>query len=192
MMEVNTLSSPRWLHRGVLPLIAVGVLTLAGCGSNSGTSSTATSAGSSGDTVTVRHDGGQTLLATSSGRTLYLSDQEHGHVLCTSGACEAIWNPLTIAAGGHLRAPSSIASQLSTVKRPDGSKQVALDGRPLYTFSFDHSAGQVNGNGQHDSFDGTSFSWHAATPTGSASAGQAAATPSSPYSSGGSSGGYGY
>jgi predicted lipoprotein with Yx(FWY)xxD motif len=193
MMEVHTMSPTRWLRRGVLPVIAVGVLALAGCGSNGGSSSSATSgSGSSGDTVTVRHDGGQTVLTTASGRTLYMSDQEHGHVLCTSGDCEAIWNPLTVAAGGRLRAPSTVASELGTVKRPDGSRQVTLEGSPLYTFSFDHSAGQVNGDGQKDSFDGTNFSWHAATPTGGQSTGQAAGTPSSPYSSGGSSGGYHY
>ncbi len=41
-------------------------------------------------------------------------------------------------------------------------------GQTLYTFSFDHSAGQVNGDGQKDSFGGTYFTWHAATPTGTA------------------------
>ena len=48
-----------------------------------------------------------------------------------------------------------LAHDLGTIKRPDGSTQVVLDGRPLYTFSFDHGAGQVGGDGQTDSFDGT-------------------------------------
>ena len=47
---------------------------------------------------------------------------------------------------------------------------MTLAGRPLYTFSFDHAAGQVNGDGQQDSFDGTDFTWHLATPAGETAA----------------------
>lgn len=74
------------------------------------------------------------------------------------------------------------------MQRPDGSSQVAFDGQPLYTFSFDRSAGQVNGDGEADSFDGVDFTWHAARPTGAAPAGSTSptASPSSGY------GGYDY
>jgi predicted lipoprotein with Yx(FWY)xxD motif len=64
------------------------------------------------------------------------------------------------------RGDRQVESELGTVMRPDGSTQVALGGRPLYTFSFDHDPGQVNGDGTTDSFDGTDFVWHVATPTG--------------------------
>jgi predicted lipoprotein with Yx(FWY)xxD motif len=171
-------------RRGAIPAVAIAALTLAGCGSNGGSgSSTAGSAGtSSGATITIRNDAGMKVLTTSSGRTLYFSSQEKGHVLCSSGACEAIWAPLTVAAGHKPSGPASL--KLGTVKRPDGTVQVALQGKPLYTFSFDHGAGQVNGDGQHDSFDGTSFSWHAATPSGKTAAAPKSSPSSSPYGGG--------
>ena len=172
---------------GALSAVAAGLLALAACGSGGGTASATSPASSSGTTVTVRDAGGMHVLATSSGRTLYSSDQEKGTVLCMSGACNAIWMPLTVSAGQTPTASGGVAHDLTTVKRTDGTRQVAFDGRPLYTFSFDHGAGQVNGDGQTDSFDGTDFTWHAATLTASGSA------PASGSSSGASHGnGYGY
>lgn len=170
----------------VAPVLAVSVLALAGCGSNSSSSSSASNgSGSTGMTVAVSDTPSGDVLTTSSGRTLYVSDQEKNKVLCASGACQAIWNPLTVPSGDQPSAPAKVASQLSTLKRPDGSQQVTLDGRPLYTFSFDHSAGDVNGDGQTDSFDGVDFSWHAATPTGKAAAAPGSGSSPSPYGKGG-------
>jgi predicted lipoprotein with Yx(FWY)xxD motif len=188
----------------VAPAAAVAVLALAGCGSNGSSSSSAGggTSGSTGMTVAVSDTSSGDVLTTSGGRTLYISDQEKNKVLCASGACEAIWTPLTVPSGDKPSAPAKVASQLSTVKRPDGSQQVTLDGRPLYTFSFDHSSGDVNGDGQKDSFDGVDFSWHAATPTGKAATAPGSGSSPSPYGKGGdndgdssgnsSSSGYGY
>ena len=36
---------------------------------------------------------------------------------------------------------------IATIKRPDGSHQVTFDGRPLYYYSKDTKAGDVNGQG---------------------------------------------
>lgn len=146
---------------------AAGLLVLAGCGAADNTA-TASGSGASGTTVTVRQAGGMDVLATSSGQTLYTSDQEKDKVLCRSGACMAVWKPLTVSADQKPTSSGGVAVDLSTVKRPDGSRQVSFDGQPLYTFSFDHGAGQVNGDGLNDSFDGIDFTWHAATPTGTA------------------------
>ena len=169
---------------------AAGLLLLAACGSsgNSASASAGSSSGS-GTTVTVHDAGGMKVLATASGRTLYTSDQEKGTALCTGSACRAIWTPLTVSSGQKPTGPSSVASHLTTIKEANGSTQVAFDDRPLYTFSFDHSAGQANGNGVQDAFDGTQFRWHAATPTGAA----AGSGSGSGYSSGSSRGnGYSY
>ena len=165
-MRTPTSRCSRTFRSGAaLSAAAVGLLVLAGCGT-AGNTAAASGPSASGTTVTVRDAGGMSVLATSSGQTLYASDQEKGKVLCASTACEAIWIPLTISSGQQPSAPEALTGELSTVQRPDGSPQVALDDQPLYTFSFDHSAGQVNGDGQSDSFDGTDFTWHAATPTG--------------------------
>jgi predicted lipoprotein with Yx(FWY)xxD motif len=168
------------LKRAVLPTLAIGVLALAGCGSNGDSQSSAQSgtAPDSGKVVAVTDAGGRSVLVDADGKALYVSDQEQGgKVLCTSGACGAIWTPLTVSSKGSLDAPPPLGKKLGTLARPDGSTQVTLQGRPLYTFSFDHSAGDVNGDGTKDSFDGTDFTWHVATPSG-----QVAAAPSSPSS----------
>ena len=54
---------------------------------------------------------------------------------------------------------------LGVVTRPDGTRQVTFDGRPLYRFAED-SAGTVTGNGASDAFGEQEFTWHVATPTG--------------------------
>jgi predicted lipoprotein with Yx(FWY)xxD motif len=108
------------------------------------------------------------VLVDSRGRTLYLSDQERaaGKVLCATSDCLAIWTPLTVAMGHKPTGPADVAGKLGTVTRPNGVSQVTFRGSPLYTFSFDHSAGSVNGNGKRDSFGGTDFTWHAANAGG--------------------------
>jgi predicted lipoprotein with Yx(FWY)xxD motif len=190
--------SHRAVHLAVLG--ALGVLVLAGCGSSgsggggnhatTGSGGNQAAAGSGGTTLTVRSEAGRSgVLATADGRTLYESTQEHGTVLCKSSACTAIWVPLIVAAGQTPTAPSQVSGTLGTIMRPDGMAQVALDGKPLYTFSVDQGAGQVKGDGVHDSFDGTDFTWHAATPSGQIPAAPSSSTPTSPYSS---SGGYNY
>lgn len=153
-----------------------GALLLAGCSNGSGGSN------AGGTTVAVRSTSSGRVLVTSAGRTLYQSDQEKaaGRVLCASSACEAIWTPLTVPVGQQPSAPSGVKDALSVVTRPDGKRQVEYRGAPLYTFSFDHTAGDINGNGTKDSFDGTDFTWHAATAAGSVSGGN------------GSNPGYGY
>jgi predicted lipoprotein with Yx(FWY)xxD motif len=158
---------------------------VAGC-SSSGTSPSGSNGGGE-TTVAVRTVSGAQVLVDRAGRTLYLSDQERAahKVLCASSACEAIWMPLTIPAGNQPSGPAGVTGELSTASRSGGVRQVTLDGAPLYTFSFDDSAGQANGNGQKDSFDGTDFTWHAATVSG------APAAPPSANTSYGGGGGYG-
>jgi predicted lipoprotein with Yx(FWY)xxD motif len=177
------------LKNTALPWLAIGILALAGCGSNGDSNSTAANdAGqSSGQVVTVSDATGHSVLVNAEGHALYVSDEEKGgKVLCTSGACGAIWTPLTVSDKNSLTVPPPLAKKLGTVARPDGSTQVTLGGRPLYTFSFDHSAGEVNGDGTQDSFDGTDFTWHVATPSGHSEAAPTSPS-SSPYTKG-----YGY
>jgi predicted lipoprotein with Yx(FWY)xxD motif len=178
-------------------LVASGFSTLAlvaaGCSSSGGTSSGAAApgapAGGAGQTVSVQTISGSKVLVDGSGHSLYFSDQEKAakKVLCSSSACHAIWSPLTIAAGQQPTGPTDVMAALSSVALPGGGRQVEYEGAPLYTFSFDHSAGQLNGNGQKDSFDGTNFSWEAAAVSGAPVAAKTSSP--NPYGSGG--GGYG-
>jgi predicted lipoprotein with Yx(FWY)xxD motif len=173
--------------RGWVAVAGLGALVLvAGCSSSAGARSDQSDGAT---TVSVRDVAGVgKVLADAHGRTLYTSDQERaaGRILCASGACTAIWTPLTVAKGAKPTAPSGVSAGLGTVSRPDGSRQVAFMGEPLYTFSFDHSAGEVKGNGVQDSFGGTAFTWHAATADGA----QVAPASTSPTVPGYGPGGY--
>jgi predicted lipoprotein with Yx(FWY)xxD motif len=90
---------------------------------------------------------GQTILVNRNGRTLYsLSVERKGRFICTTSMCLSLWKPLAVATGS---VPTG-AAHLTVVKRPDGRRQVAYRGAPLYTFSLDKRAGQVKGNGFKD------------------------------------------
>ncbi|HVV24406.1 MAG TPA: hypothetical protein VHF06_33545 [Pseudonocardiaceae bacterium] len=149
--------------------VGLGVLlSVAACG----TPSSSAPATGGGPTVSVRGVDGMSVLVDQAGAALYTNDQEAGASLrCVSAACTAIWAPLTVPAGHQPTAASTVGGTIGTVQRPDGSHQVTLDGKPLYTFSFDHGAGRVTGNGTQDSFSGTDFTWHSAVASGGAATG---------------------
>jgi predicted lipoprotein with Yx(FWY)xxD motif len=177
---------------GVFGAAGVALLVATGCSSSGGGSKNTgqASAGNANTTVQVRNAGSSgKVLTDGNGRALYASDQEaSGKLVCTTSDCTAIWTPLLVA-DGKPTGPSSITAMLGTIARADGRIQVTLDGRPLYTFTFDHSAGQVSGNGTKDSFNGTNFVWHVATPAGISGSSQAASSqapaPSYSYPNGG-------
>ena len=106
----------------------------------------------SGDTsskavVKTMKVGGKTILVNRRGMTLYhLSVERKGHFICTGSACLEEWHPLIVARGVQ---PTG-AKSLSVVKRPDGRRQVAYRGGPLYTFDEDHKPGDTRGDGFRD------------------------------------------
>jgi predicted lipoprotein with Yx(FWY)xxD motif len=160
-------------------------LALAACGggnSNSGSgSATAASSGPS-DTVSLKSINGVDALVDSKGNALYTSDQEKdGMVRCTGG-CTSIWLPLTTS--GQPTAASDVSGTVGALKRPDGTRQVTLDGRPLYRFAEDGGPGKATGNGVSDSFGGQTFTWHLE------STGKSGDTSSGSTGSGGNSYGY--
>jgi predicted lipoprotein with Yx(FWY)xxD motif len=139
-------------------------LLLAACGGNDDGDATA----SSGSTTVSLDDG---LLVDSSGAALYTSEQERsGKVVCTA-SCTEIWLPLTAPSSGQPKAGDGVSGELGTLKRPDGSRQVTLGGRPLYRFAEDTEAGKATGDGLTDSFDGRRFTWHAEGKAESSSSG---------------------
>ncbi len=103
------------------------------------------SGASSKSTVKIEKNAtlGKSILVTRTGRTLYsLSAERHGRFICTDGTCLSLWKPLRGSATG--------IKGLTVVTRPDHTRQVAYKGGPLYTFTGDHKAGDVNGNGFRD------------------------------------------
>ena len=90
---------------------------------------------------------GKRIVVTRSGLTLYsLSAERRGRFICTTSFCLSLWKPLTVPAGVK---PTGVAG-LATVRRPDGKRQVAFRGAPLYRFVQDAKPGDVKGNGFRD------------------------------------------
>ena len=90
---------------------------------------------------------GKTILVNRSGLTLYsLSAERHGRFICTTSFCLSLWKPLVVGKGVK---PTGV-SGLTAVKRPDGRRQVAFRGAPLYRFVQDAKPGDVKGNGFKD------------------------------------------
>jgi predicted lipoprotein with Yx(FWY)xxD motif len=155
---------------------AVGVAVLAAACSSAGSSTAASSpaapasgaaaggsaSASGGTVITTASSSAGTVLATSSGRAVYLWAKDTGDMSQCSGACAGAWPPVT-ATGTVTAAGSAKPSDLGTITRSDGTKQVTYDGHPLYFFSGDSGAGTATGQGS-DSF---GAKWWLVAPTGS-------------------------
>lgn len=88
------------------------------------------------------------FLTDAKGMTLYtLNKDTAGKSTCT-GDCLKEWPAL--AAADTLMLPPGIAGALSTITRDDGSKQVAFNDKPLYTFDQDKKPGDVTGDNKDD------------------------------------------
>ena len=149
---------------------AIGLAAVAGC-SSTHTSAAKSAPSQSSTTVAVRDIGGVgATLVDGSGDTLYFADQETGGSIRCLDACLRFWRPLTVASGATPTASAALGGALATINRPDGSTQVTYDGHALYTFTDDGGPGHADGNGFTDTFDGTTFNWHASTSTGAAPA----------------------
>jgi predicted lipoprotein with Yx(FWY)xxD motif len=209
---VKRMSAPARLAAGVGGAVGVAML-VAACSSGSSSSvaapaatassaaaAPASSAGgasaSGGATViTTASSSAGTFLTNGSGRAVYLWVKDTGGTSACTGACAGAWPPVT-ATGTVTAAGSAKASDLGTITRSDGTKQVTYDGHPLYYFEGDSGPGTASGQGS----DGFGAKWWLVSPSGSditasvtsftaSGSGAVPAASSKPSSSGG---GYGY
>jgi predicted lipoprotein with Yx(FWY)xxD motif len=140
-----------------LSALALAAVALSACGSTSGHAKQ----GGSSETVSLASVSGVgKVLVDARGFALYSPAQEKSGTIRCTGACAAIWLPLTTK--GTPTAPSGV--QLGTIMRPDGKTQVTFDGKPLYRFADDSAPRSVGGNGVSDNFGGKKFTWHVASP----------------------------
>jgi predicted lipoprotein with Yx(FWY)xxD motif len=170
--------------------MGLAAVVLAACGggnSSSGSGSSGAGTGSastmatSGGVVSVKSVDNSDVLTNSQGKTLYTADVEKsGRIMCT-GQCTTFWMPADGSAAKAKTAAADLNLKVGVVKRPDGTDQLTLGGKPLYSFT-QEGAGKLTGNGFMDAFNGTQFTWSAAAPTGSVQA-----TSGSGSSSGGGS-----
>jgi predicted lipoprotein with Yx(FWY)xxD motif len=163
MKDENTPTTGGHSMKRLLIVVAavVAVLALAACGGGGGDNGNASAPSSNGTATVSVEDIGDSgrVLVDAAGKALYESDEEaDGSVICTD-ACAEFWEPLTIDSGSPT---GDVSGELGVAERPDGTRQVTLDGRRLYTFVED-KPGEVTGDGFSDAFDGQQFTWHVVT-----------------------------
>jgi predicted lipoprotein with Yx(FWY)xxD motif len=160
---------------GVGGVVGVALL-VAACSSGTSSSTTATplsssspapapavsSGSASGATViTTASSSAGTILTSGSGRAMYLWVKDPSGTSYCSGACAGAWPPVT-STGSVTAVGAAKASDLGTITRSDGSKQVTYDGHPLYYFVGDSGPGVAKGQGS----DGFGAKWWLVSPSG--------------------------
>jgi predicted lipoprotein with Yx(FWY)xxD motif len=94
----------------------------------------------------VSHTRVGAVLASSRGLTLYYysADKRHSGKSACTGTCATAWPPLA----APVKAPAGVRlpGKLGVITRPNGVKQVTLNGYPLYFYIGDKAVGQVAGN----------------------------------------------
>jgi predicted lipoprotein with Yx(FWY)xxD motif len=178
-----------WLGPG---LAVAAVVVLAACGTSSpaapATSDPATPvvyqghAGSGPAAIQTMSTSKGTVLVTTAGLTLYWFAKDTPRRSDCTGSCVSYWPPVlgsvTAAAG------TSLPHGFGTIMRANGKRQATYDGHPLYTYTGDTAAGQINGN----DLTASGGLWWAVTPSGREL--KAAAPAPSSSSSGGGTGGW--
>lgn len=144
--------------------LSAGALVLAGCsaGNSTGGSAAGSPAPSSAAAAAPSAAAGSSaeaaalstwtsplgaIVVAGNGRTVYVFDKDtpgSGTSAC-SGTCAALWPAVTTTSSTP--AASGVTGTLGTIARSDGSRQVTLNGHPLYTFSGDSASQQTRGQG---------------------------------------------
>ncbi|NJD28457.1 MAG: hypothetical protein FIA92_09180 [Chloroflexi bacterium] len=110
---------------------------------------------------------GQILPVDGNAVYLFTPDPEGGTgSACTEG-CLANWPAVLVPEGSEPAAGAGVTGALTTFERPEGGRQVAYAGHPLYFFANDPAPGDTNGQGLNDV-------WFLVTPAGEAVAAAAA------------------
>jgi predicted lipoprotein with Yx(FWY)xxD motif len=155
----------------VVPLASA--LLVAACGSAAASTSAAApassaaapassaSASTTGTVITTQAGSGGAFLTNASGRAVYLWAKDGMNMSDCSGACASAWPPVP-ATGTLTAAGSAKASDLGTITRSDGTKQVTYDGHPLYYFVGDSGPGKTAGQGS----DAFGAKWWLVAPSG--------------------------
>jgi predicted lipoprotein with Yx(FWY)xxD motif len=130
---------------------------------SAGASSSGAGASTSGGTViTTAKSSAGTVLTSGSGKAVYLWAKDTGDMSNCTGACAGAWPPVTTT-GTATAAGGAQASDIGTITRSDGTKQVTYDGHPLYYFEGDSGPGTASGQGS----DAFGAKWWLVAPAGS-------------------------
>lgn len=144
-----------------LATAALAALALAGCSGGGGaggagpygggaspTTSGGTSAAAAGNTdgssLATASTSLGTVVVDSAGMTVYFygPDTKGETTSACTGACAVQWPPVTTSGTPHV---TGVTGPVGTIAGPNGTKQVTLDGLPIYTYAGDSAKGDVNG-----------------------------------------------
>lgn len=152
------MSLPSSWRSGAAALLLVAPLALSGCGTSGAVpASLAAPVGNGsaigGPTVDAARDSLSTTVTfvgtvmTSGGFTLYRNTKDKAAPPTSSclGTCTGTWSPIGAEAQPTLDGVD--AKLLGTLVRPDGRKQLTVDGWPVYRYIKDMLPGTVNGQG---------------------------------------------
>lgn len=87
------------------------------------------------------------ILVDGNGMTLYIYTKDSANTSNCSGACSKNWPALAAVLAANVGAGVD-ASLLASITRADGTSQATYKGMPLYTFTPDTKAGDLNGQGK--------------------------------------------
>lgn len=201
--KVKRMPFPARLAAGVGGAVGVAVLAAACSSTSSSTGAAAGSASSapassgasaSGSAMVIKtaSSSAGTILTDGSGRAVYVWAKDTGSTSACSGACAAAWPPVTTT-GTATASGSAQSSDLGTITRSDGTKQVTYDKHPLYYFAGDSGPGTATGQASDQfgakwwlvapSGSDITGSVSSFTVTGASSGGAAPAAPAAPSSS---------
>jgi len=176
--SIKRMSAPAKLATGVGGAVGVALLAAAcsSAGSSSSPAASSTPAGASAPSsapasggasasgatvITTASSSAGTFLTSGSGRAIYLWAKDTSGMSACTGACAGAWPPVTTT-GTATTSGSAKASDLGTITRTDGTKQVTYDGHPLYYFVGDSGPGMATGQGS----DNFGAKWWLVAPAG--------------------------
>jgi predicted lipoprotein with Yx(FWY)xxD motif len=122
---------------------AAAVLFLAACGGAGAPGGAASPSAAPAVKVANNAKLGKILVA-ANGMTLYVFDKDAKDTSNCYDTCATNWPALTTTG---TPSGSGVSGALATTARKDGTKQVTLDGKPLYFYAADKNEGDANGDG---------------------------------------------
>ncbi|MBK9739543.1 MAG: hypothetical protein IPO93_08505 [Actinobacteria bacterium] len=102
-----------------------------------------------------------TILVSPKGRTVYVFMADSPGTSNCTGSCLTYWPPVAAPAKLPASVPG-VTGSLGTLVRDDGTRQLTINGWPLYTYAGDTTAGATSGQGSS----GSGAKWWAVSPAG--------------------------
>lgn len=91
-----------------------------------------------------------TIVVDGDGMTAYYfsKDVKDSGTSACAGDCLTAWPPITTES--DTPTVEGVTGEVGTITATDGSTQITIDGRPVYTFAQDTAPGDVNGQGVNE------------------------------------------